>query len=97
MRLMVCVLPLIVASVALGAAPSTHSRSKMGRTPLPPGAVLRLGNTRFAHESSVVVIAFSPSGKNLTTLSGNGIARWDVASGSGIRFLPARVGIYNCA
>ena len=52
--------------------------------PLPPGAVVRLGSTRFRTGEMVGKLKFSPDGKKLITggrASGGGISVWDPTSG----------------
>src|SRR4051795_10182062 len=62
--------------------------------PLPPGAVARLGTTRFRHGGSICQVAYTPDGKILTTLGDDGLIRlWDAAAGVEIRHIgeaPAR-------
>jgi RNA polymerase sigma factor (sigma-70 family) len=57
--------------------------------PLPPGAVVRLGTTRFRAGGNISALAFSPDGKTIASSSGDGIIRlWDAASGKQTRELP---------
>jgi WD40 repeat protein len=56
--------------------------------PLPPGAVARLGTTRFRHGSAIRQVAYTPDGEILTTLGDDGVIRlWDAATGAEIRRL----------
>ena len=56
--------------------------------PLPPGAVARLGTTRFRHGSSIRQVAYTPDGKILATLGDDGVIRlWDAAAGVEIRHI----------
>jgi WD40 repeat protein len=60
---------LVVAAAAPAAEP-----------PLPPGAIVRLGETRFRHGNAVHCLAFSPDGKVLAC-GGGGLTLWGVATG----------------
>jgi RNA polymerase sigma factor (sigma-70 family) len=60
--------------------------------PLPPGAVARLGTTRFRAGAGIYSIAFSPDGKTIASSSNEVTAQdvvrlWDAASGKQIRVL----------
>ena len=56
--------------------------------PLPPGAVARLGTTRFRHGNSIRQVAYNPDGKILVSLGDDGVIRlWDAANGVEIRRL----------
>jgi WD40 repeat protein len=58
--------------------------------PLPPGAVARLGTTRFRRGSSIRQVAYTPDGGTLATLGDDGVIRlWDAATGVEIRHLAA--------
>jgi WD40 repeat protein len=58
--------------------------------PLPPGALARLGTTRWRHSADVTFVAFRPDGKTLLTAADdNTIRLWDLGSGKEIRrFVP---------
>jgi hypothetical protein len=56
--------------------------------PLTPGAVARLGTTRFRHGSSIRQVAYTPDGKLLMSLGDDGVIRLrDAATGVEIRRL----------
>jgi RNA polymerase sigma factor (sigma-70 family) len=55
------------------------------RAPLPEGALVRLGDTRFRHDSLVKGIAFLPDGKSLVSADWDGARLWDVATGEVVR------------
>jgi WD40 repeat protein len=57
--------------------------------PLPPGAVVRLGTSRFRIPGEVGALAFSPDGKTLAVSSGTSLFLMDAASGQRIRRLVA--------
>ncbi|MCI0462155.1 MAG: WD40 repeat domain-containing protein, partial [Gemmataceae bacterium] len=50
--------------------------------PLPPGALARLGTTRFRHDWLIWSVAFAPDGKSIFSNSVDGtVRRWDVGTG----------------
>src|SRR5262245_31886507 len=54
--------------------------------PLPPGALLRLGTTRFRHNQEVHTVAFLPDSKVLLSVSGDGTIRlWEATTGKELR------------
>src|SRR5438309_11994382 len=65
--------------------------------PLPPGAVVRLGTTRFrrTNESELSGLAFLADDKTLLTAQGNELQFWNVADGRLVRTLPSPVLIYG--
>jgi WD40 repeat protein len=76
------ILPLILA--CLGAAPTAaaEARTDGEGAPLPPGAVARLGSSRFRHAARVTAVAYAPDGKALATVAADGTAcLWDATSG----------------
>lgn len=57
-----------------------------GQEPLPDGAVLRLGTTRFRHHNRVISLDFSPDGKTLVTADTSwSVCLWDAGTGRLIR------------
>src|SRR5262245_36841943 len=49
--------------------------------PLPPGAVARIGTTRFRHDEWVNHTSWSPDGKYIATAAGRVLIVWDAATG----------------
>ena len=63
-------------------------------TPLPPGAVVRLGTTRFRTGGMVTTLKLSTDGKRLITNGGaNGLFVWDTATEKLLLHLPGLFGI----
>jgi sugar lactone lactonase YvrE len=76
-RLSVTVLAVLIGQSAArkGQQPSAEQTD-----PVPPGAVARLGTSRFLNFGRVFSLAFSPDGKTLAAGSWDGVVRlWDVA------------------
>src|SRR6476620_8179986 len=69
---------LIMALAAVGLAEETATDA-IG-DPLPTGALVRLGTSRFHAPSSVYELAISPDEKTVVTI-GNYLIAWDAASG----------------
>jgi WD40 repeat protein len=67
-----------------GEPPAEGKRDPFG-DPLPPGAVARLGTTRFRDKDAMIFAAISPDKKLLATTSGHNLIVWDVATGSPIQ------------
>src|SRR5262245_61330965 len=54
--------------------------------PLPTGAVLRLGTSRWRHGAAVAALVFASDGKSLFSASWDGTARhWNVSDGKEVR------------
>jgi WD40 repeat protein len=87
--LAVCLVPLLLALVpgaAAGAAnPVVAAKHDRFGDPLPPGALARLGTTRFRPGDWVRAAALSPDGKTLATASWRAIDLWDLATGRKVR------------
>ena len=69
-------------------APAVSKRPRVDLLgdPLPPGAVLRLGTTRFRHAGNLFGPVFSPDGKTFVTGDGYGLVRlWDRGTGRELR------------
>jgi hypothetical protein len=60
--------------------------------PLPPGALFRLGTTRFRHGGQIHAVAFSPDDKIVASVSDDAnVWLWEAASGKGLRRLSTRL------
>jgi RNA polymerase sigma factor (sigma-70 family) len=55
--------------------------------PLPPGALARMGTTRFRHGSHINRLAYAPDRKTLFSIDFEEICAWDTANGKEIRHL----------
>jgi RNA polymerase sigma factor (sigma-70 family) len=77
--------------VAMGEIPARPPQKNQPRTdaygdPLPPGAIARLGTTRFRHGAAVYSVTFSPDGKTIASGSNDSTVRlWDTATGLELR------------
>jgi RNA polymerase sigma factor (sigma-70 family) len=60
--------------------------------PLPPGALARMGTTRFRTAGRVNALAFLPDGKVVAATGDEGIYFLDVATGRRLRRIPAKLG-----
>ena len=49
--------------------------------PLPPGALLRFGSSKFRHGPGIEMLAFSPDGKILAAGGNYGVSAWETATG----------------
>ncbi|HUG93803.1 MAG TPA: hypothetical protein VML55_23445, partial [Planctomycetaceae bacterium] len=68
-------------SQAAPGAPDAKRGDRLG-DPLPPGALVRLGTTRWRHRSNVYFVAFSPDGKFVASSCYGGFTRlWEATSG----------------
>jgi RNA polymerase sigma factor (sigma-70 family) len=61
---------------------------------LPPGALARMGISRFRHLTGVTAVAYSPDGKTLASATGgvgeHGVSLWETATGKEVRVLKHR-------
>jgi RNA polymerase sigma factor (sigma-70 family) len=82
------------APVANGAEPEDKADDAAGaESPLPAGALARLGTARFRHAFVVSSLAYSPDGKEIASGSHLGTVRfWDPATGKQLRVLNAHDG-----
>jgi WD40 repeat protein/beta-lactamase regulating signal transducer with metallopeptidase domain len=53
--------------------------------PLPPGAALRFGSTRFRHAAGIQMLSFSPDGKTLVAGGNYAVTAWELPTGK-VRF-----------
>ncbi len=56
--------------------------------PLPPGALMRFGDTRGRHDAAIYNSTLAPDGKRLATVSERSVAVWDAASGRRLARFP---------
>jgi WD40 repeat protein len=82
--LLVLVLPSPFPS-ALGDENTSKERTDLYGDPLPPGALARLGTTRFRHSTWVHAVACSPDGKLVVSGDLKVVRLWDAATGKEVR------------
>ena len=76
------VLAFIPLFIAAEPAPPPHVvRFDADGVRLPPGAIARLGSTRFRHEFPVEHVAYSPDGRHLATACLGSVTVWDARTG----------------
>src|SRR4051794_32976872 len=68
---------LLALSVAPAAAPPARLVDRYG-DPLPPGAVARLGTSRWSWTDGMRRLFAHPDGKHLLSTDGEGLAFWDL-------------------
>ncbi|HKB04152.1 MAG TPA: hypothetical protein VKD90_18155 [Gemmataceae bacterium] len=79
-------LVLLALPAALAAQDAPPAKRADGEPPLPPGAVMRLGDTRFRPGARIRHLAFSPDGSRLASWGnwmyfGDRLSVWDTATG----------------
>jgi WD40 repeat protein len=89
-RRLIPLLVLLLLAPAVWAAPP--ARTDAQGDPLPPGAVARLGTTRFRDGTFVNGVEIAPDGKTLAAGSNQGVRILDLATGKEVRALTANGG-----
>src|SRR5262249_60329726 len=75
-----------VPALAARGAPARPPPPGAAGDPLPPGAVARLGSTRWRHSGTVTFVHFLPDSKTLLSAGRDGTVRlWEVATGKQVR------------
>jgi WD40 repeat protein len=64
-------------AIALFAVLALPALARSAEPPLPPGAVARLGSTKFLHPHPVSHVLFAPDGKRVGTLGGGQLLWWN--------------------
>jgi WD40 repeat protein len=69
---------------------ATTPRVDLFGDPLPAGALVRLGTTRFRHDGPMLAVAYAADGKTLVTASEDQtVRRWDAMTGKELKRFPA--------
>src|SRR5207248_11542 len=88
---------LLLALVFSASATAAPPRVDRAGDALPPDAVARAGTVRWRHGGPVLALAFSPDGKTLASVSGDGTLRlWEAATGKELRRFLGHKGEVRC-
>ncbi len=87
--LLVCsvfVVPTVLTSRSLAQAPDRPATPRLDADgqPLPPGALVRIGSTRFRHKQPVSYLGFAGDRYKLLALSGGEIRLWNLDTGKAL-------------
>src|SRR5262245_48395611 len=80
-QLVTCALTLLL----LGAEPPAEVKRDRHGDPLPPGAVGRLGTTRFRDDTTMIFASVTADNKLIATSTERRLVIWDAATGHPIR------------
>lgn len=73
-------------------AKNETQRADLNGDPLPPGALVRMGSTRWRHGEAVSYVAFTPDDKSVVTMSQDGVLRlWERETGKELRRFDTKV------
>lgn len=85
---MLRVVILVVGALLSPTAVMAQERLDAAGDPLPPGAILRLGTTRWRNDNGIAGIACTPDGKWLLGLCYEQLTVWDTSDGKRLRTIP---------
>lgn len=72
----------LIVTMLSGPQPTAETAEDAYHDPLPDGAKVRIGTTRFRHGDTVTAVAFAPDGQTAVTASRDGtLSLWDTGSG----------------
>jgi RNA polymerase sigma factor (sigma-70 family) len=78
--------PIVEAAISVDTdAPGSLTQNDFIREPLPPGAIARLGTTRFRHKDLVNFVAFFPDRLRVAAADWSEVCIWEVATGRKVR------------